>query len=197
VLRGIAVGTGIALVLITFAAGWGCAHVRPADPRELLVYKPTAAEVRDLVRTLRELSWRETGLPTTLEFTYEAPPDSVLAWYLRDFVAARRVDDLGKVESWEQDMPVVTLSDVWPPSPPGGSDLVGQDFALSRSWSVSKISCALKWPPCRESVKWLVHRTFVGEQTNRPPALMAEAVEWAVVWVHAGADESVGASRSR
>ena len=185
VLWGTAIGAGVALLLVTFSIGWGCAHVRPADPRELLVYDPTADEVHDLVQTLRDLSWRETGLPTTLKFAYEAPADSVLAWYLRDFDAARRVDDLQEMEPWEWGGVVVTLHRDWAFELPEGIELVGRDFALRRSWSPHKLACALQWPPCNESIEWLFYRrpTFT-LRTDSWFALEPEAEQWAVVWAH-------------
>jgi hypothetical protein len=189
VLWGTAVGAGVALLLATFSIGWGCAQVRPADPRELLVYDPTATEVHDLVRTLHDLSWRETGLPSTLKFVYEAPADSVLAWYLRDFDAARRVDDLQELEPWEWGGVVVTLHREWAFELPEGVELIGRDFALSRSWNPDKLSCALGWPPCNESIEWLFYRrpTFT---VRADPwfALEPEVEQWAVIWAYADTD---------
>jgi hypothetical protein len=131
------------------------------------VNEPTAVEVRDLVETLRDLSWRETGLPTTLPFTFEAAPDSVLAWYLRDFSAARRVEDLeGEGVSPEGEVGSVLVTawgDLGGPTlrgGPEGVDFVGQDFALGRSWSPLEIGCTWQWPPqCSAGVKWLLFRS--------------------------------------
>ena len=189
VLWGTAIGAGAALLLATFSIGWGCAHVRPADPRELLVYDPTATEVHDLVQTLHDLSWRETGLPTMLKFAYEAPADSVLAWYLRDFDAARRIDDLQELEPWEWGGVVVTLRRDWAFELPEGIELVGRDFTLSRSWSPSKLRCALEWPPCNESIEWLFYRTPTFTLRADPWfALEPEVEQSAVVWAHTDAD---------
>ncbi|MFL7793784.1 MAG: hypothetical protein AB8I69_16695 [Anaerolineae bacterium] len=190
-LRGAAAGSGIALLLITFSIGWGCAQVRPADPRELLVHESTAVEVRNLVQSLQDLSWRETGLPTTLRITYEAPADSVLAWYMRDFGSARRVDDLRELEPWEWNTVLVTLNRDWAFDLPEGVDLVGRDFALSRSWSPQKLGCFFEWPPCSGAVEWLLHRTpTFTERNSQWFILEPEVDQWAVIWTHARSEAS-------
>jgi uncharacterized protein (TIGR03663 family) len=173
-LRALGVGTIVALVAVTLSAAWGSAYVRPGDPRELLAQEPAAPEVRDLVQTLRDLSWRKTGMPTTLSFTLEAAPGSVLAWYLRDFSAARQVEDLGQASSLEGEMgPLVTTRrDL---ASAGGMEFVGQDFALRRRWNPAEVRCTWSWPPeCSAAVEWYLFR-----RTPAPPAVD----EWAVLWV--------------
>jgi len=177
--RGFAVGTGVVLLVATFSAGGGVAYVRPADPRELLVREPAAVEVRDLVQTLRTLSWRETGIPTRLPFTLETGPDSVLAWYLRDFSAARRVDSLAGLDAEEIGPLLVsprrdwTLADV---------EYAGQDFALRRFWDPAEIRCVWQWPleagaaeppHCSAAVGWLLRR-----RTPTSPVVDQSAVLW-------------------
>ncbi len=171
-LRAVAMGTGVVLLAATISAGWGGATARSSDPRELLARDPAAIEVRDLVQTLRDLSWRETGMPMTLPFTLEAGPDSALAWYLRDFSAAHRVENLGR--EVEVDPVLVTarrdLSDL-----ALDGEFVGQDFALRRSWDPLEISCTWELPPrCQAAVGWLLFR-----HTPSPP----EADQWAVLWL--------------
>ena len=73
-LRALASGTGIVLLAVEISLGWGVAQVRPSDPRELLVGESTAVEVRDLIETLSDLSWRRTGLPFALPFTWRLRP---------------------------------------------------------------------------------------------------------------------------
>ena len=182
-LRGVAVGTVVALLALTLSAG---TYVRQATPRELLVRQTTAVEVFDLVQTLRDLSWSETGIATSLPFTLEAAPDSVLAWYLRDFSAARRVERLAAVSEDGVGPVVVTsrrdsdlallLGDPAPDVP--GVEYAGQDSALSRSWDAREIACIWEWPPrCNAAVKWLFLR-----RTPSPPV----ADEWAVLWLRQG-----------
>ncbi|NLF01892.1 MAG: hypothetical protein GX601_13045 [Anaerolineales bacterium] len=164
------IGSSVLMLIYTLSAGCGAAHARASNPRELLATGTTAAEVRELVTTLEELSWQQTGLRTTLAFTYEAPPDSVLAWHLREFSAATRVDDLDSVDS---NAPVlVTTRRHWAPANDGH---VGQDFVLQRSWEPSSMSCDWRWPPqCSEGVRWWLLR-----RTATPPTVS----EWAMLWV--------------
>jgi len=179
-LRAIAVGLVCVLVVVTLSAGWGVAQVRPADPRELLVREPTAVEVRDLVQTLRDISWRETGIATRLPFVLEATPDSVLAWYLRDFSAARRVENLDAgvetsrvLVTAQRDL---TLTGV-PDDVSDGTEYVGQDFATRRSWDTFDVGCTWEWPPrCQTAIEWLLFRRA---RTLSPPVVD----QWAVLWL--------------
>jgi uncharacterized protein (TIGR03663 family) len=186
-LRALGVGTGIALLAVTLSAGWGASYVRPSDPRELLSGNPTDPGVRDLVRTLRERSWRETGIPQALPFTYEASADSLLAWYLRDFSAAQRADRLDLVK--EEDTLVTTRRDLSGLSASAeetqgmGAAFVGQDFVLRRRWSPIEVGCAWEWPPqCGATVQWLLFR-----DTPSVP----EVDQWAVLWLHQESAEAV------
>ena len=171
-LHALAAGAGLALLVATVSTGWGVAHVRPSDPRELLLGQTTAIEVRDLVATLGDLSWRETGIGTTLEYVLETEPDSVLAWYMRDFRSGRMVEALQQ-EALEEPRPVLVTE---------RRDLdlheaayVGQDFVLRRTWDVGTIACPSVWPPrCQDAVRWLLFRGT---------AAMPEMDEWAVVWL--------------
>jgi uncharacterized protein (TIGR03663 family) len=185
-LHGAVVSTTVVLLAITFSVGWGIAQVRPTDARELLVHEPTATGVHNLVRALHNLSWQETGLPTTIKFTYEASPNSVLAWYLRDFSAAHRVDDLNEVKLGEQGTAIVTLDPEWVPASRSGTELVGQDFVLSRSWSLDRARCVWEWPPCNEAVEWLIRRDPTS--TGRGVVLALEDVSRATIWIYRGAD---------
>ena len=166
--------TALVLLMLTFSAAWRVAQVYPSDPRELLVTEPTAIEVRDLVSTLEDLSWQETGTAMLVPFTFEAQPDGVLTWYLRDFARAQRVDDLRLVEAG----PDVVVTSRRELAMRGGEQEVtyaGQDFVLRRHWEVRDLTCRgeSNWD-CRDIVRWWLFR--------KTPAL-PEPVEWAVLWV--------------
>lgn len=168
------------LLAITVSAGWRATQVYPADPRGLLVSAPTGVEVRDLVRTLSAISWRKTGTPTELPFVLEAPPDSVLAWYLRDF-AAWRVDNLAELEESAAGPVIVTMMRRDLPFS-GSSQYAGQDFALQKRWDPSVLTCA--WDAqgkqfsseCKVVVGWLLFRV-----TPFVPQPIVE--QYATLWV--------------
>ncbi|MCP4544384.1 MAG: hypothetical protein GY832_45310 [Chloroflexi bacterium] len=159
-LRSVAVGTGLVLLAMMLSTGWGVAYVRPTDPREILVGQASAIEIHDLVETLRDVSWRETGLPQTLPFTLKGESDSVLVWYLRDFTARK--------DSTEEDMGdasiVVTVQQGAGVSSRDG--YVGQDFVLRRSWDFSSVACVWEQPPqCFSFIGWLLYRTAPASPT--------------------------------
>jgi hypothetical protein len=177
-LRAVVVGTGIVLLGVTLSAGWGSAYIRRSDPRELLTREPTAIEVRDLVQTLHDLSWHETGFPTTLSVTYEASLDSVMAWYLRDFGAAQRVENIQSrdvVTTWDRGGVVLTAeAGALAGLEISNTEYAGQDFVVSRRWNLSEAACVWKWPPrCQGAVAWLLLR-----KTTSPPAVSRQAVMW-------------------
>jgi hypothetical protein len=158
-LRVAGAATGVALLALMVSGAWGVAYRHPNDPREALVREPTAVNVRDLVGTLEELSWQQTGLPTTLEFVYEAPADSVITWYLRSFPMARRVERLSELDSDEIGPTVVTMSE----DRTTGSDVllagyVGQDFPLRRRWTPSSIRCRFWDLGCSIAFDWFLFR---------------------------------------
>jgi uncharacterized protein (TIGR03663 family) len=170
-----AAATGLVLLVVTVSAGWGVAFVRATDPREPLLAQPTADEVRDLQHTLRELSWAETGLPSTLRLALEEPSSPVLRWYLRDFAGLESyVPGSGAVlpEVIVTARRELLLTD---------SRYIGQDFALARRWDPRTVECAWAWPPhCEAAARWWLLR-----RTPEPP----EVSQWAVVWVQASDGE--------
>jgi uncharacterized protein (TIGR03663 family) len=180
-LRTAAAGTATALLSLTLAAGWGVAYRRPTDPREVLISEPTPVNVRDLVETLEEISWNETGISTTLSFVLEAPPDSVLAWYLKGFGMARRVDRLEDLPADELGSIVVTTGgEEATMSPPDGA-YVGQDFPLRSRWSPRAMGCQFWEPGCSVAMEWYLFRDGVP---------LPEPESWAVVWRRGGISHS-------
>jgi hypothetical protein len=202
VLRGAAAGTCVMFLLITFAAGWGCAHVRPAAPQEPLVAEPTAVEVRSLVQTLQDISWRETGTATALPFVYDTSPYSVLAWYLRDFNVARRVEGLRESDVTPDITVVVNERRDWLQGQADqGDSLVGQDFALQRTWDTREIRCIPGDPSRCQNATNLLQRVWC--TLERPPQCQAlaawlllrqapqmpKADAWAVLWMSSSSNK--------
>jgi uncharacterized protein (TIGR03663 family) len=177
-LRALVVGTAIVLLGVTLSAGWGGAFVRQSDPRELLAHEPAAIEVRDLVQTLRDLSWRETGFPTTLPVMVEAPLDPVIAWYLRDFGAAQRVERFRSEDvaaTWDAGGVILTTdAGALDGLEALDTEYAGQDFVLRRRWNPSEVACVWEWPPrCQNAVAWLLLR-----KTLAPPVASQQVVLW-------------------
>jgi hypothetical protein len=132
---GAAAGWALALLVATFAAGWGATQVRPAHPAEIVLDRPTDFGTLELTAALTELSWQETGAPRNIAFTYVTSPDSPLAWYLRDFHEGTRIDP-GVAASHEAGAVHIAPADA------GGPEAaVGQDFVLYRHWDLAALSC--------------------------------------------------------
>jgi uncharacterized protein (TIGR03663 family) len=165
--------TGLALVALTVSTASGVAYGHPTDAREPLLREPTAYAVRDLVQTLRDLSWQQSGMPTTLEFAFQAPEDSVLAWYLRDFERAHRVDRLEDTYASEAVPILVTTRHEEAAPPPIGGEYVGQNFVLQTHWSPRALGCRFWEPGCNVAFDWLLFREAVP---------VPEARHWATLW---------------
>jgi hypothetical protein len=175
-LRTAAIATGVTLLALTVAAGWGAAYERPADPREVLLSEPTAMGVRDLVSTLHDLSWAQTGMPTTLDFVFQASQDSVLAWYLRGFEMADRVDRLGEIRPDGPRILVLPGSGDEPEYAPSGTEYTGQDFALRRQWAPRTLGCRWWDSGCHLAFRWFLFR-------DAPP--LPEPEESVTLWRYA------------
>jgi len=172
-LRTAAAGIGLVLLVFTVGAGWDAAYGHPADPREPLQAEPTALNVRDLVTTLEELSWLETGMRTTLPFVYETEEHSTLAWYLREFDDAERVTRLEDVEREKLSDVLVTEGRESAVLGMTAEPYTGQDFSLSRRWSPRSLGCQFWDADCRAAVEWFLFRTGVP---------LPEAETWATLW---------------
>ncbi len=156
--RTAAAATGVALLALMVSAGSRVAYGRPGDPREALLNRPTPVNVRDLVETLRVVSWRERGTPTTLDFVYEASENSVLAWYLRDFEMARRVDDLSELHAGERGAIVLTVDGDEGKGSPPGAEYAGQGFPLERQWTPRAVGCRFWEADCSLAFSWFLFR---------------------------------------
>jgi uncharacterized protein (TIGR03663 family) len=172
-LRTVAAATGVALLALTLSAGWGVAFSHPADPREPLLTEPTDPGIHSLVRTLEGLSWEQTGMPYTLDFVFEAPEHSVLAWYLRGFAGARRVDALGDFNGDSLDVILATSGRESEVSPAVEKAYLGQDFTIRTRWSPRALECRLWESSCSAAFSWLLFRDV---------PLLPDPVQRATLW---------------
>lgn len=173
-LRAFALSTGAILLAATLSTGWGAAHANVSDPREPLLGQPTDVAVRDLTQTLRDLSWRRTGLPGRLKFAYQAEPTSVMAWYLRHFTDASRIHPKSQPPAGNAGSVLVTSGRELSVGTEG--DYAGQDFVLHRRWRPADLDCndRARLGVCRQLVRWALFR-----DTDGFPA----ASSWATLWL--------------
>lgn len=139
-LRAGALSLGAVLLVVTLAAGWGLAFLRPSDPRELPVPDPVAVELRTLLQVTQQVSAQAGATETGLPVTFLEQPDPAVAWALRRF-DQQVVDGLGAAEP---PLVVVPTESV----PPAG--YVGETFVLRRAWIPT-------WSR-REAVLWWLYR---------------------------------------
>ncbi len=103
----------VVLGLFGFKATWSLNVAHAADPRELMIIRTTAPDVRLLVEQLEALSQAQAGDLHTLPITVDAETGPVVAWYLRDFEKQRVVnglstppDTLAAVTLAHRDLPI-------------------------------------------------------------------------------------------
>lgn len=112
------------LLLFGFKQTWGANVAHAGDPRELLVARTTAADVRTFVDELETLSTNQTSDAHTLPITVDSTTGPVIAWYVREFEQQTVVED---VSTSPGSVAVVTLArrDL-----PIGETYRGQSFPL-------------------------------------------------------------------
>jgi hypothetical protein len=109
-------------------AAWSLNVAHAADPRELMVMRTTAPDVRLLVDRLEALSLDKSGDDHTLPFTVDRATGPVVAWYLREFKKQTVVEDLSTPPDT---LAVVTLA---AKDLPIGETFRGQGFPLQIHW---------------------------------------------------------------
>ncbi|HIE38580.1 MAG TPA: hypothetical protein EYP77_05860 [Anaerolineae bacterium] len=157
-LRAGGLSLGLLLLAVTFSAGWGLSHRRPADPRELMVQGATAVEVRTLVEVVGQVGLLSTGVETGLSVTLLGEADPALAWALRRFDG--RVLEGEALVPGEQ--PLLVIAPVRLPPPPG---YFGERFPLRRAWTP-------RWGG-QETARWWLYR-----ETATPPVVTEQIVLW-------------------
>ena len=104
---------------------WGAAFVRPNQPQELWAPTPAVGQASLLVSTLKDLSWRNTGMPNSLDIVSEIDTPS-MHWLLRNFNNARFAEQLETSE-----MPSILITSQEQQNPELLVTYRGQDFVWS------------------------------------------------------------------
>ena len=125
----------IVLLLVTFSAAVGLNHVRANDARELHARIVSDEGVRDALRVLERVSFRQSGHPLSTPITVHAAVGPVWRWYLRDWEQVRIVEAL----TANVDTPLV-LGTAVQGQPVLGERYVGQDFVVQAWWQPGRLS---------------------------------------------------------
>jgi hypothetical protein len=166
-LRAGALSVTVLLLLVTLSTGWGLAHVRPADPREGPVQRPTAVEVRLLVETVEQVATLTHNGTTGLPVTIVGSDDPALIWALRHFDLRFADAPPGRAAS-----PGLLQQDVAPGDPPlvvvpaqtaRAEGYIGAAFTLHRTWSP-------QWGGA-QTVRWWLYRESASPLTSEQVAL--------------------------
>ncbi len=156
-LRAAALSVGVILLATTLSIGWGAAHLRPTDPREALLDRPAAEEVRLLREVAEHVSILNAGSTTGLPIGILGEPDPAVVWVLRGF-DLQVVDRADAVEG----LPLV----VAPAEQPISAGYFGEAFPLQRTWSPT-------WGG-RWTARWWLYR-----ETESSPT----TARWIALWV--------------
>jgi uncharacterized protein (TIGR03663 family) len=119
----------VVLGLFGFKSGWSLNVAHAADPRELMITRTTAPDVRELVRQLEVLSLDKAGDRHTLPLTVDAATGTATAWYLREFDQVTMVEDLATPPDTVAAVTLVMES------PPIGDTFRGRGFPLRIRWA--------------------------------------------------------------
>jgi hypothetical protein len=158
--RGAVLAVSVAGIIGTLGAGWALTQWRATDPNELWVAAPTSANVRLMLKSIRDVSQRTTGEVEDIEIAVATDPqlkegEGVLGWELRHFPNAHFVESVSLATS----SPIVlTSSDI--SSPELGSAYVGESYGVQMR-SVST-------PPTLQTLlNWWLYRTWPSEYSRR------------------------------
>lgn len=169
-LRAGALSVGVFLLAVTLSFGWGLAHVRPGDPRELAVRDALAPEIRVLAQVIERAAQLNSGTDTEIDVGFLGPADPALVWLLRRF-------DLQAVtpQTLDPQAELVVIATAYEQAP---ADWVGERFVLRRGWV----------PPATgyERARWWLYR-----ETSTSPY----PIEQIALWVPISMTTSMHASQ--
>ncbi len=137
---------------LTLHATWRLNYHQPGNPQEILVERPTSADVRNLEKAVEDLSNQREHQSQTVRITVASEEDPLLAWYLRSFRNLQFVP--GAISSPTS---VVITPLVEAQSLP---EYRGARFRLQSSWQPASLSGhdLVNWFLFRESLQSPVHR---------------------------------------
>jgi len=150
---------GLILLLIlagfTVRATWRLNYHRPGNPLEPLVERPTAPDIRNLVRMIEDTSNQRERERHTIDITVTGGEDPLLAWYLRSFPNLSVLSD-----SQSSVTPVLITPLGEPASLP---DYRGARFRLQSWWRAEGLAghARLRWYLYREALSPPVHYDVV------------------------------------
>jgi len=164
-LRAGGLSLGLILLAVNFSIGWRLAHDEPGNPRELLVRRPTAPEIRLLVRVAEQASTLNTGVEHALEITLTGTEDPVLSWYLRPF-------EVHSAQALQSEPPLVVAPAELTPA----SGYFYEAFPVQRDWSPA-------WSG-RETARWWLYR-----ESSAPSTVTREILLWVRADIGTAIDE--------
>jgi hypothetical protein len=163
---GLAWGFTAVAGLTMFAGMWGMSQVRTNQPAELWMVEPGAGQVNELIRTIHQLSQRQTGLYQAIDIVTDIDSPA-LHWALRRFqnmVFTRSI-------AYDQ-QPAIILTEGAHPHPRQSSAYRGQELVwrLKPAWEGAAPPNLLRWLTFRESpttsqtiILWARSDLFIGD----------------------------------
>jgi 4-amino-4-deoxy-L-arabinose transferase-like glycosyltransferase len=133
--QGIGLGFVIFGAVTSLGAGWSASVTNAQNPAVFWHTEATNSSTILLRKTLFEVADRiSRGFPS-MPVMVMAPQDGVVAWVLRDFNNAKYINDISDAENAE-----VVLLPRNIESPNLGAAYLGQNFIVSRSWTLSTMN---------------------------------------------------------
>jgi uncharacterized protein (TIGR03663 family) len=142
-------GIAAAIMGSSLAAGRSgiAASTNGMNPYEPIYASPAQPETRLFVETAAEIGRLNGGFAYDVPMTVQGSPNGLLGWLLRDF---RSVQYVGRVDPRVDSVLVVTPAEGVDPAL--GSGYVGQDLALTGSWTPQALSF-------KDLLLWTIYRT--------------------------------------
>jgi hypothetical protein len=144
--RGLLLGILIFGALTSMGAGWNA-----AVPNASLAFEPwhlqaTTGDAPSLRGTLNDVAKRETRGMHSLPIAVEMADDGIVAWLLRDYTDATLIGAPGDTRG-EKVVLLPTAPGNDAPQPDLGGSYVGQDFIVTRTYDLSRLSVGnlLSW----------------------------------------------------